>query len=290
LSFVNGIIPYLIFIHGNRGLLVLIWLFLAVIGLFVGTLGTILGVAGGFILVPILLYVYPDRTPSVITAMSLTVAFFNALSGSFAYFRLHRIDLYSGLLFSISAIPGAVIGAITNSYLNRHIFQLIFGSILVIAAIYLFFKPSRNFSGKINRNGWQRHIVDSYGNAYTYSYNRVLGIIISFFIGIISGLLGIGGGIIHVPVLTQVLGFPVYIATATSQFVVGTSTFSAGITHIFTDSFSGIAGETLVLALGAVIGAQFGARISHKIPAVLIVRILAVALIIVAVRLLISAM
>jgi len=277
----------------------LIWIFLIVIGLFVGTLGTILGVAGGFLLVPILLFIYPDRTPSIITAMSLTVAFFNALSGSFAYFKLRRIDLYSGLLFSVTAVPGAIIGAIINSYLNRNIFQLIFACILFVAAIYLLIKPSRNYSGKNNSNGWERRLTDSYGNKYVYSYNRILGIIIAFAIGIlgiiiafaigiISGLLGIGGGIIHVPVLTQVLGFPVYIATATSQFVVGTSTLSAGITHIFSDSFSGIAGETLILALGVVIGAQFGARISHKIPAAVIIRILAIALIIVALRLLIS--
>ncbi len=266
----------------------MIWIFLIVIGLFVGTLGTILGVAGGFLLVPILLFIYPDRTPSIITAMSLTVAFFNALSGSFAYFKLRRIDLYSGILFSVTAVPGAIIGAIINTYLNRNIFQLIFACILFVAAIYLLIKPSRNYSGKNNSNGWERRLSDSFGNKYVYSYNRILGIIIAFVIGIISGLLGIGGGIIHVPVLTQVLGFPVYIATATSQFVVGTSTLSAGITHIFSDSFSGIAGETMILALGVVIGAQFGARISHKIPAAVIIRILAIALIIVALRLLIS--
>jgi hypothetical protein len=265
-----------------------IWIILLAIGLFVGTLGTILGVAGGFLLVPILLFVYPDRSPSVITAMSLTVAFFNAVSGSFAYFRLKRIDFYSGILFSISAIPGAIIGAVINTSLSRDIFQLIFSIILLIAAVYLLVRPIRNYKEKLYKDGWKRQIIDKHGNTYIYSFNRILGISIAFFIGIISGLLGIGGGIIHVPVLTQLLGFPVYIATATSQFVVGTSTFSAGITHLITSSFTGVAGETLVLAAGAVIGAQFGARISHKIPAAVIVRILAVALMIVAIRLLLS--
>lgn len=266
----------------------MIWLLLLIIGLFVGTLGTILGVAGGFILVPVLLFIFPDRTPPAITSMSLTVAFFNAVSGSIAYIKLRRIDFNSGILFSISAVPGAVIGAFINSHLNRGLFQLVFGIILLLVAVYLLLRPIRQFKARLHKNGWQRNITDVYGNTYIYSYNRILGVGIAFIIGIVAGLLGIGGGIIHVPVLTQLLGFPVYIATATSQFVVGTSTLAAGITHIFTSAFSGIAGETLILSVGAVIGAQIGARISHKIPAALIVRLLAIALMIVAVRLLIT--
>ncbi len=221
----------------------------------------------------------------MITAMSLTVSFFNALSGSIAYVRLQRIDFYSGLLFSVSAIPGAIVGAVLNTHLDRNIFQMIFAIILFFVAIYLLIRPLRAAKTKNKTRNFERHLVDRYGNRYDYSYNRILGFSFAFFIGIVSGLLGIGGGIIHVPVLTQILGFPVYIATATSQFVVGTSTLSASITHLFTDSFSGIAGETLVVALGAVVGAQIGARLSRKIPAVVIVRILAIALIIVAIRL-----
>jgi uncharacterized membrane protein YfcA len=105
----------------------------------------------------------------------------------------------------------------------------------------------------------------------------------------LSGLLGIGGGIIHVPVLTQVLNFPVHIATATSHFVVATSTLAASITHAVSGSFTRV-GETVVLSAGAILGAQVGARLSRRIPGALIVRMLAVALAIVAVRLLLDAL
>ena len=87
----------------------MIWFQLAIIGLFVGAFGTLIGAAGGFLLVPILLFLYPQVTPSTITSITLTVAFFNALS-ALAHGRLKRIDYRSGLLFSLSAVPGAVIG------------------------------------------------------------------------------------------------------------------------------------------------------------------------------------
>ncbi len=90
----------------------MMWGLLAFIGLFIGAFGTLIGVAGGFLLVPILLFLYPQETPATITSITLTVAFFNALSGSIAYGRLRRIDYRSGLLFSLVAVPGAIIGAL----------------------------------------------------------------------------------------------------------------------------------------------------------------------------------
>ena len=111
---------------------------------------------------------------------------------------------------------------------------------------------------------------------------------ISFFVGIISSLLGIGGGIIHVPALTQILGFPTHIATATSHFMVAITTFSGILTHIIAGTFTNDTGRALVLSGGAVIGAQIGARLSQKVSATVIVRLLAAGLIIVALRLLIS--
>ena len=62
----------------------MLWALLSVIGVFVGAFGTLVGAAGGFLLVPILLFMYPEDPPATITSITLTVAFFNALSGSIA--------------------------------------------------------------------------------------------------------------------------------------------------------------------------------------------------------------
>ena len=232
---------------------------------------------------------YPHESPATITSITLTVAFFNSLSGSIAYWRQKRIDFKSGLLFAITAIPGAIIGSFIVNYLSRGLFQYIFGSLLMIIALYLVFRPDKKLTGRF-LNIWTTtcQITDAKNNTHRYCYNLPLGMVIAFFIGIISSLLGIGGGIIHVPALTQILGFPTHIATATSHFMIAITTLSSVITHILNHTYTGDVGRVMVLSAGAVIGAQFGARLSQKISATVIVRLLAAGLAIVALRLLIS--
>jgi uncharacterized membrane protein YfcA len=246
-------------------------------------------VAGGFLLVPILLFLYPGDTPATITSVTLTVAFFNALSGSIAYGRLKRIDYRSGLLFAMTAVPGAILGAYLIHFLSRGVFQYIFGAVLLIISAYLLVRPQKQMVNNFLLK-WQtaRRITDRQQNVHSYSFNLPTGMGIAFGVGIISGLLGIGGGIIHVPALTQILGFPTHIATATSHFTISITTFAAIATHLVSGTFTSDISRAVVLSAGAVIGAQFGARLSQRVTGTLIVRLLAVGLALVALRLLIA--
>ncbi|HEX2387234.1 MAG TPA: TSUP family transporter, partial [Candidatus Binatia bacterium] len=88
------------------------YLWLIPVGFVIGAYGTLIGAGGGFLLVPLLLLYYPQESADTITSISLAVVFFNALSGSTAYARARRIDYYSGLLFALAAVPGAVLGAL----------------------------------------------------------------------------------------------------------------------------------------------------------------------------------
>jgi uncharacterized membrane protein YfcA len=266
-----------------------LWALLGFIGIFVGAFGTLIGAAGGFLLVPILLFLYPQDSPNTITGITLTVAFFNALSGSIAYGRLRRIDYRSGLFFSMASTPGAVIGASVTAFLSRGIFETIFGSTLLAAAIYLLIRPYRKYTGSAIKPGHtSRQIQDTQGTVFAYSFSLAKGVAIAFGVGFVSGLLGIGGGIIHVPALTQFLGFPVHIATATSHFVVAITTLGAVTFHAVKGAFSEGISRAAVLSAGAVVGAQFGARLSQRVSGTWIIRLLAVGLAIVGVRLLIA--
>jgi uncharacterized membrane protein YfcA len=84
------------------------------LGFVLGVFGTLIGAGGGFVLVPLLLLLYPRENPDLITAVSLSVVFANALSGSLAYGAMKRIDYKSGTMFSLAAIPGAVLGALRH--------------------------------------------------------------------------------------------------------------------------------------------------------------------------------
>jgi uncharacterized protein len=84
------------------------------LGLGVGAYGTLIGAGGGFLLVPILIWLYPSARPELLASVSLAVVFFNAFSGSIAYGRLRRIDYRTGLIFPAAALPGAVLGALST--------------------------------------------------------------------------------------------------------------------------------------------------------------------------------
>src|SRR5690606_16369806 len=121
-------------------------LLLIFLGLMVGTFGTMVGAGGGFILVPILLLLYPEKDPEIITSISLAVVFLNATSGSLAYAFKKRIDYKSAWLFCITTLPGSILGALSTSYISRHTFNLVFGIILFILATVLLIKPIKDVS------------------------------------------------------------------------------------------------------------------------------------------------
>jgi uncharacterized membrane protein YfcA len=260
------------------------------LGLVVGGFGTIIGVGGGFILVPVLLLAYPDDDPAIITSISLAVVFFNALSGSLGYARFRRIDYRTGLTFALATIPGAIVGAAATNWLPRHAFDLTFGLLLIVVSIYLATRTGAT-SGRrlaILRPSAQRSLTDSAGVNYSYSFNRELGITISFLVGFIASFLGIGGGIIHVPAMVSLLDFPTHVATATSHFILVFTALTGTVVHIVDGSLAEGWTRIMPLAVGVVAGAQIGARLSGRLPAVVIVRLLAGALFVVAIRLIMT--
>ena len=124
------------------------------------------------------------------------------------------------------------------------------------------------------------------GNTRVYRFNLGLAALFSVALGFISSLLGIGGGIIQVPLLTSFFSFPAHIATATAQFVLLFTSAAGAVTHVVQGVYQPFLRLTLELALGVVVGAQAGAAISRRTRAALIIRLLAIALGLVGLRLL----
>ena len=101
----------------------------------------------------------------------------------------------------------------------------------------------------------------------------------------LSSLLGIGGGIIHVPFLIRVLRMPPHTATATSHFVLTFMALTATVTHVVMGEFETGIDRTMYLAVGVMMGAPLGAAFSVKVRGSFIIRMLAVALCLVGLRL-----
>lgn len=259
------------------------------LGFAVGAFGTLVGAGGGFVLVPVLLLLFPTTDPETITAISLFVVAANAASGSIAYARQRRIDYRSGIWFAAATLPGAVAGAIVVGYIPRRQFDAMFAVILFAIGLYLLLRSNiRTVTAPVT--GWgvvTRRVTDNNNFTFVYSFQMWKGIGISAVVGFVSSLLGIGGGVIHVPAMTQFLHFPVHIATATSQFVLGFMAAEGTAVHFYTGNlqFDESLARAGVLAIGAIGGAQLGARLAPRLQGPVIVRALSIALIIVGLRL-----
>jgi uncharacterized membrane protein YfcA len=264
-----------------------LWLLPA--GIVLGAYGTLIGAGGGFLLVPLLLLLYPEASPHTVATISLTVVFFNALSGSVAYARMRRIDYKSGLLFSTATVPGAIIGAFATDRMPRRPFDLLVGVLMLAICVFLLRPPSVSVPGEQGRWVLRRRLVEADGTVHAYSYNPALGVSLSLGVGFLSSLLGIGGGIIHVPIMANLLHFPVHVATATSHFTLAIMTLAGVAVHGFEGDFTGVFGRIVPLSIGVIVGAQAGAQLARWVGGVWIIRALVAALAFVGVRLILLA-
>lgn len=245
---------------------------LVAIGFGVGAFGTIVGAGGGFILTPVLLLLYPHDSPQTLSAISLATVFCNAASGSVAYARQRRIDYRSGMVFALATLPGGVGGAFVVGLVSRRLFSFVLALVLILLAAWL-----------LAGERWT-------ARPRTPQHTLYRGALYSLGVGFLSSFLGIGGGVIHVPILVRALGFAVHTATATSHFVLAFMTGAGTLTHIGLGSFAHGHGvrRAAGLSVGVVAGAQLGAHVSTRVHGRAITAMLGIALIALAARLLYS--
>ena len=257
-------------------------LWLLPLGLFVGTFGTLIGAGGGFILVPVLLFLYPNEAPATITTISLIVVFFNAVSGSLAYARTKRIDLKTGVIFALAAVPGSIYGAIASTNIKREKFDLVFGVLLTVFSMLLLVRPAQKSRAAQTHETLNERPALSIGKL-------TVGTLVSAGLGFLSSFLGIGAGFIYVPAFIYLLDFPVLAATATSLFILSLMSLTGAVTRILTGELDHVINLALVLSPAVVLGAQIGARLSRRMRADWILRSLAFVLGLVGLRFVIAA-
>ncbi|WP_129690204.1 sulfite exporter TauE/SafE family protein [Gottfriedia acidiceleris] len=244
-------------------------LILISIGLAAGTVGSLIGLGGGIIIVPMLLNI--DHFLSAFTTVPIHVAVgtslitivFSSLSSTLSYHKQKRIDYKSGILFLIGSVPGSLLGTYINSLLNTERFTLFFGIFLICISVFLLVSSKLNKKIKEVHKGIIRIYTNDEGEAYTYSYSLPLAISLSICIGIISGLFGIGGGILLVPMMAFLFGFPPQLAVATSMFVVMFTTLGSSISYIALGEVNFY--YILLLIPGAWFGGKIGAYINQKL-------------------------
>ncbi len=137
-----------------------------------GVYGTMFGVGGGFLIVPVLLWLYPDMEAATVVSAALIVVASNAASGSAAYAWQRRIDFRSGLWLAGASLPGAALGTLAVREVDRGAFEVVFAAALLLVGVYMIawrgprtLRPVATSWGTVRRN-----IRDRKGETYSYGY------------------------------------------------------------------------------------------------------------------------
>jgi hypothetical protein len=244
-------------------------LWLIPLGFTAGLLGSIIGLGGGIIIVPVLTFF--GFSPALAASNSIFAVFSNAIASSISYAKQRRIEYSIGFKLGLLSIPGTVVGALVSSEITPSLFKILFALILISASVYIFSKR------KIEQKNYNlsKQIM-------------ILAIGASFFAGIISGLFGVGGGIIFVPLMVVAMGLSMKNAAPTSQFILLFASASALVTHTILghpDFY-----QALLLAIGAFVGGLVGARLSLEIKENSLKILISIVMIAVAVKLFIDSL
>lgn len=220
--------------------------FLVATGLASGLLGAMLGIGGGVFIIPVLALLV--RLPMhIVVGSSLVVVVATAATAAGTYAYAGITDVRLGLLLSITTVVGAIGGALVAPLLASGVLKTLFG-------VLQFFVAYSMVSGHRHR---------TVGEEVSGGVTRVpQGIGLSLFAGILSGLLGIGGGIVNLPVLHLVMKAPLKTAIATSSLIIAlTASASASVYAYEGYIYPGIVAP---LAVGTVGGAWAGARLGYR--------------------------
>lgn len=264
--------------------------FLPILALFIGVIAAMLGIGGGVFIVPALqlLPLSIEFSPQLAAGTSLTVIVFKALSSTSGYARQKRIDYKMGLILVTATIPGAFLGAYLTALIAKELLILIF-------ALFLLYVASRMILGNFGtiftaskslKTRLPRRVTGSDGEVFEYAADIQLGLPLSFLAGLSSGLLGIGGGALMVPILHFALSFPMHVAIATSVFIMVFTSVSGVATHVFLGNVQ--FNYAFFLSVGVIFGAQIGAYVAKRTSSRNLRRIFGLLLVFVSLRMILK--
>jgi uncharacterized protein len=239
-------------------------------GTIAGSLGALLGLGGGVFLVPFLNLVmgFPFTAAA---AISLTTVIATSSTVSAGRAGKQLINMKLGMLLEVATAAGSFLGGVTAQFVSQSVLQRLFGVVAVVVALIMLSRLRRRNvildpAADPGVLGGRYHEAES-GCSVTYRVKRLpLAVAASFVAGNVSSLLGIGGGIIKVPVLNAWCGVPLRAAAATSAFMIGvTATAGATIYYGHGQLQPALAAAAcLGVQLGSWGGLKFGAAASAK--------------------------
>ena len=215
-----------------------------------GLFGSLLGLGGGVLIVPLLTLVFGLDLREAVGVSLVSVIMTSSVAAG-VYLERHVADLRLGMRLELFTAVGALIGGSIAFLIDERFLALLFAALLAYVAISMLRSRASGGAG---------------APAESTSYevrNLPLGVVGATGAGVLSALLGVGGGIVKVPLMHLGMGVPLRVSTATSNLMVGiTAAASAVIYVIHGEVDPYIAGPT---AIGVFLGASVGSRIAHRV-------------------------
>lgn len=254
------------------------------LGGIVGVLSGMFGVGGGFLMTPLLFFIGIPPAVAVATGTNQIVA--SSFSGVLAHLRRKTVDLKMGVVLLVSGMVGAGIGIVIFNYLKAQgqvdllvtlfyvVFLGIIGALMFVESLTAIRRARKiRLSGsavaavKRRQRNWVHVMPFKMRFRTSGLYISVVPpVLIGIGVGILTAIMGVGGGFIMVPAMIYLLGMP-------TKVVIGTSLFQIIFVTAFTTMLHAVTNQTVdvvlavLLLLGGVIGAQIGAQIGVKLKA-----------------------
>ena len=246
-------------------------LVLIVGGVAAGLFGSLLGLGGGILIVPLLTLVFDLP---LLTAVGVSLVCVIVTSGASAGVYLERrvANLRLGMVLELFTAVGALAGALAAFILPEMVLELLFAALLVYVAVTMIRgrdpesenvdDPAAIGAAAADAAGDSSFIAALSGPGYRVRHLG-LGAVGSVVAGVTSALLGIGGGLVKVPVMHVLMGVPLRVATATSNLMIGITASAGAIIYLLRGGIDPyVASPT---AVGVFVGASVGSRIAHRI-------------------------
>jgi uncharacterized protein len=245
----------------------LITALLVILGFFAGLLGALTGIGGGVLLTPILALHFGIPIRQAIGTSLVAVITTSAASSS-VHLQRHTTDIRLGMTLELATSLGAAVMAYLVGYFNRNALEGLFAGFLLYSAITILVK-----GGKVKPEEPAPAAVDGQVVIPPYEPQRYpLGLGASLVAGALSGLLGIGGGPIKVPVMYLFMNVPLMVATATSNFMIGVTAAASAIVYYRRGDI--LVEDAAPLAVGVFLGSLLGARLCPRIHTKIVVYLL----------------
>jgi uncharacterized protein len=223
---------------------------------------SLFGQGGGVLYTPLQLWSGIDFHTAAATSLFLILI--TSISSTLVFHKSHQVDWVIAIVMEAPTTLGAFLGGILSQYVSSRILGLVLSILLSLAAWFMLHPPKGTVHPQNNPRSsrwiWQ-HGVD--GDTYKLDLRLILPIMMA--VGMLTSMVGIGGGALKVPLMILLFGIPTPIAIGSSAFMVGLTAAAGLLGHVSVGHLNWTA--TLLLAIPIFIGGQIGSRISIRLDA-----------------------